>query len=59
MIDKISIKYDDGSGKELRDYNLTFDDGFIVEPNNQIDDESYFDLSDWEDKEVTFINDKN
>ena len=59
MIDKISIKYDDGSGKELRAYNLTFDDGFIVEPNNQIDDESYFDLSDWEEKEVTFINEKN
>jgi tetratricopeptide (TPR) repeat protein len=55
MSDKISLKYEDGISNELRDYNLTFDNGFKVESKNQNDDESYFDLSDWEDKEVTFI----
>ena len=55
MSNKISLKYEDGISNELRDYNLTFDNGFKVESKNQNDDESYFDLSDWEDKEVTFI----
>jgi len=59
MSNKISLKYEDGISNELRDYNLTFDNGFKVESKNQNDDESYFELSDWEEKEVTFINDKN
>lgn len=58
MSNKISLKYEDGISNELRDYNLTFDKGFKVESNNQNDDESYFDLSDWEDKDVTFIKEK-